>query len=339
MSGRSTGPVRVGVVGGGLAGLTCARRLADRGASVTILDAGRGPAGRASTRRQPVGDGEVPFDHGAQYFTVRDPRFFGQLAEWMDEGVAARWEGRVVGKEPGRDPGGTERFVGVPGMSALGAHLARGLDVRWGARVTAVERTEEGDAGPRLRLRTGPGRPSAPFHRVVVAVTPRRAAPLLEEVAPDLAGVARGHRMLPCWAGLMVLEDRLPTGFDGVFLGNGPLAWAARNSSKPGRPDQPEAWVVHADHGWSAERLEADPSSVAAELAGRFLAEVGGDGARPRFRSAHRWRHARSAEPRRDGALVGGDGTVVMAGDWLAGDRVEGAWLSGWTAAELLLGG
>ena len=54
--------IPVVIIGAGMAGLACARHLADAGLAVVLLDKGRGVGGRVATRR--VGD--MQFDHGAQ---------------------------------------------------------------------------------------------------------------------------------------------------------------------------------------------------------------------------------------------------------------------------------
>ena len=83
---------RVAVIGAGLAGLHAARRLHDAGAEVRVFDKARGSGGRMSTRRTDFG----AFDHGAQYFTARDPRFRAQVEKWVASGAAAPWPGKVV---------------------------------------------------------------------------------------------------------------------------------------------------------------------------------------------------------------------------------------------------
>ena len=82
---------RVAIVGAGVAGLAAARALLEAGHAPVVLDKGRGPGGRISTRRAEP----FAFDHGAQYFTARDPRFVEQVAAWEAGGVVARWEGRI----------------------------------------------------------------------------------------------------------------------------------------------------------------------------------------------------------------------------------------------------
>lgn len=99
--------MRTAIVGVGMAGLACAERLAGRGHVLTLLDKGRGPGGRMSTRRVATEAGKANFDHGAQYFMVRDPGFRTRVDAWVATGCVAPWVAA-----------GAEAFVGVPGMNA-----------------------------------------------------------------------------------------------------------------------------------------------------------------------------------------------------------------------------
>ena len=47
---------------------------------VIVVDKGRGVGGRMATRRVPSLSGEATFDHGAQFFTVRDDAFAARRA-------------------------------------------------------------------------------------------------------------------------------------------------------------------------------------------------------------------------------------------------------------------
>ena len=70
----------VAVVGAGSSGLTCARTLADHGLPVTVFEKSRGVGGRMAMR---CNDSGAVFDHGAQYFTVRDERFQNCVDSWQ----------------------------------------------------------------------------------------------------------------------------------------------------------------------------------------------------------------------------------------------------------------
>ena len=59
------------VVGAGLSGLIAAQTMQQVGHEVLVLDKGRSVGGRLATRRI----GNATFDHGAQFFTVRNNAF------------------------------------------------------------------------------------------------------------------------------------------------------------------------------------------------------------------------------------------------------------------------
>ena len=86
---------------------------------------------------------------------------------------------------------------------------------------------------------------------------------------------------------------------------DGPLAWIARNSSKPGR-DGSEAWVLHAGPAWSRERLE-DPAGLVIESLTKEFRRLatGADWREPVHADAHRWRTACSAMLGRRRAMAG----------------------------------
>ena len=79
--------MRVAVVGAGLSGLVCARTLADAGVEVAVHEATDRVGGRMCTRRL----GDAVCDSGAQFFTVRDPRFQALVDGWLAAGVAYEW--------------------------------------------------------------------------------------------------------------------------------------------------------------------------------------------------------------------------------------------------------
>lgn len=304
--------MRVAIIGAGMAGLACADALAERGHHPTLFDKGRGPGGRMSTRRV-EGDGAVlSFDHGAQYFTVRDPGFAARVAGWEDEGVAARWPAA-----------GEDAWVGTPGMSAPVLAIAAAHDVRWGVRAAAPTRagagwTVAGEA----------------FDAVAVAVPAEQAAALLAP-APAFAAAAAASRTLPCWT-IMAAFDRPLADAPDVIRDRGAVGWAARDSAKPGRAPG-ERWVVQAYPDWSIAHLEEPPDAVAADLLRLFERETGAAPPPPVHLQAHRWRYARSrpVEPAA-GALWDPALRVGACGDWLLAPRVEAAWLSGSRLGDLI---
>jgi predicted NAD/FAD-dependent oxidoreductase len=321
-------PPRVAVVGAGMSGLICARTLNDHGFETAVFDKGRRPGGRLATR---VSSGAA-YDHGAQYFTVRDPRFERRVAAWVHDGIVAEWRGRLValaagGREPKR--GGPRRFVGVPGMNAIAAELARDCDVRSGVRVERAVRRQG-----RWRLEHAGGAEEG-FDALVLALPAPQAAALLDE-APALRARAAAVRMNPCWALLVSFASAIDAGFDGAFVQEGPLSWIARDGSKPGRAT--ESWVLHASASWSASHLELDRGEVATRLLGAFGSALDLALPEPTDLQAHRWAYAIPEQTLPETCLWDAGRSLAVCGDWCAGPRVEGAFLSGAAAAGRLLG-
>jgi predicted NAD/FAD-dependent oxidoreductase len=164
-----------------------------------------------------------------------------------------------------------------------------------------------------------------------------QAAELLRSV-PLLAARARKSPMHGCWAVMLAVTDSLRLGYDGAFVHASPLAWIARNSSKPGRPQESETWVLHASSEWSESHIEESPQAVMSELIDEFWRAVGASPVPVQYRSAHRWRFALPPQPLDDSSLFDSTMRVGACGDWCGGPRVEGAFLSGMAVAGRVLG-
>lgn len=321
-------PPKVGVIGAGIAGLTCARILQDHGLDVTLFDKGRAPGGRMSRRRAEP----FQFDHGAQYFNARDPVFRCYVESWREDGVVDVWKGRMVTiGEAGIDEAARseEHFVGVPGMNGLAKHLAKDLTIHLGNEVSALRRDGGG-----WRIETPNLSEGASFDMVVLAVPAVQAAALLEE-APAFADRLGDVGMSPCWAALLGFDHALDLPFDGAWARDSPIAWIARNNSKPGRA-QAESWVVHASRDWSKANLEDAREDVFQHLAKAFGA-LTSTSTTPSFGTAHRWRYALAHRPLGEDCLFDGDRGLVVCGDWCLAGRVEAAFRSGTAAAGRIM--
>jgi len=211
--------------------------LVDTACVVPMRQVGRAHD-RAYAFRDAIGDGlgERGFDHGAQFFTVRDPRFARWVDYWLEDGLVAPWFGKLAVMRPGAltpKEDDTRRLVAVPGMNALGRHLAADLDLTCNTRVAQVRRE-----GAHWHLAAEDGREFGPFDALVVAAPAQQSAALLEQGVPAPAAHAARIDMAPCWAVMMTFDGPLQLGFDGAFVQDSAL-WSGRaceaQQSKPGR--------------------------------------------------------------------------------------------------------
>jgi predicted NAD/FAD-dependent oxidoreductase len=234
--------IAITIIGAGMAGLACARRLARAGHAPLVLDKGRGIGGRLATRRVTFAEGEISFDHGAQYLTARDPGF---AADLHDLGPAcSAWD----------DGSSAHRLVGVPGMSGLPRAMAAGLTVQLDRQVTAVRAVAGG-----WEIDTGATRIET--RHLVMTVPAPQAAALLgsgHPLHPQIAGVV----MAPCLTLMAAFPAEAPRPFRSRTSEDQPLAWIAQDSSKPVRSRTLTTWVAQASTEWSERHLEETPEII-----------------------------------------------------------------------------
>jgi renalase len=302
----------VAIIGAGMAGLSAARKLKAAGVSVTLFDKGRGLGGRMSTRRQ----GEMQFDHGAQYFTARGTGFQLLVRELKDRGAVAEWSDGM--------------FVGTPGMSAIGRVLGEDLPIFKGATVETLARSPHG-----WRVSTTNGNPGQVFDAVLLATPAPQATTLLATAGVRFEPL-QAVRYAPCWALMVAFAGPVGPTADFQRFETGPIAWIANDSSKPGRAADIATFVAHASPEWSRAHLERTPDEVLNLLGPSLLKQIPTTFT-PNYQSAHRWRYALVETPARSDCFWDTERNIGACGDWCLGGRVEAAFDSGEAAAKAIL--
>ncbi len=322
---------RVAIVGAGVSGLICARSLLHHDVEVTVLEKSRGVGGRMATRRTAEGPA---YDHGAQYFTVRDERFERSVKSWMQEGIVAPWRGRIcslLDGQPQWKEDSALRLVGVPGMSSICGHLAAGLQTQFSTQATAPEQRDNAwticDVG---------NRHLGEFDYFISSAPAPQSAALLAG-APILQQQAMSTEMHACWAVMVSFDESLQLPFDGDFVQESALSWISRNDSKPGRGGEGESWVLHASPDWSDECVDEEPDTALGKLLQAFWQATGAKPRPTRYATSHRWRYAIPAQPLEAPCLFDSQLRIGACGDWCGGPRVEGTFLSGLAMASRVL--
>lgn len=324
------------ILGAGLSGLMAAHRLTASGHTVTVLDKGRSVGGRLATRR--VGGGHA--DHGAQFFTVREPQFDAHVQRWLADGVAYEWSrGWSDGESPAKTDG-FSRYAVKGGLNALATYLQRTLPTDSASVRVTVKATAIQPDGGGWRVTDEAGETFTGDGLILTAPVPQSLA-LLDAgqtpLTPSDRAALEAVRYDPCLCGLILLDR-------------------PANLPEPGAVQRPDFWVtwiadnqrkgisaaplltLHINPAYSAEHYDAPDDPILADLEPVWRAYA--PDAVVVEAQVKRWRYSQPRVMHPAPTLLAENlPPLAFAGDAF-GDksRIEGAALSALAAADAVVG-
>jgi renalase len=366
---QTTNSLRVAVLGSGIAGSSAARTLADRGAEVTVFEAGRGIGGRTSTRIT-RSDSRHQFDHGAQYIgSPKTDTFRDSLESWKSDGFVKEWSGTfatAIGSKVEPESEKKDRWVGFPRMNSICSNLLhhKNIRVKLQTRAEVSQKNEKG-----WNLKHGKTKEDLGTFDWLIASDRNSGAhhrtDLSSANVQEFTTGIRDIQSVKSLTAMVVFEKPLDLKIDGIqFTGKdaqyGSLGWVARDTSKPGRErkDGQECWVLQSHPDAAKELLKGkykigEIREMAREvLVGDFLnslphlagSDNDGDFEIPSIATSmgHRWGAAFPIPSQEftemDCHLIASE-QFVACGDYFGklSGRIEGAYLSGRSAANEII--
>lgn len=319
---------KIAVIGAGIAGLTFARTM-EHHADVTVIEKSRGLGGRMATRQTDQGS----FDHGAQYFTVRDPRFASALSAEIRDGIVQPWPRRVM--DVGSDGARQERplsgpaYVAAPGMTALAKAWAAGREI-------LLNRTVKGISGQSGAWMIETEQGALGLFDWVVSTAPAPQTMVLMPFGSEDLEACRSVSLQACFTLMLTvgLDHGLPS--DPLRFNHEVLGWLAVNDTKPGRA-QSGHLVLHSNNAWADANLDRPMDAVRDDLHAALVAAVDIPGlSKPDSMTIHRWRYANVSKPLNRPFILDRERGLAACGDWCIGNRVEAAFISGLELAQAL---
>ena len=315
------------IIGAGMAGLTAARELHQRGWDVVVLDKGRGVGGRMATRRIE----QARLDHGAQYFSAKTPEFQRTVQDLVAENVVTEWHlEQATGSDMDFDQ---PQYIGVDGMNAVAKALARNLTVLPNQTVVSFRAEAAGwlvetESGGQYRANS-----------LLITVPAPQALVLVQKGGFALADADRvalsAITYRPCIAVMVALNQPSHLPAPGVVhYDTGDVAWVADNAQKGISPDQPSV-TIHASADFSQAHFDNDLTVVGQQLIDQ-LRELIPAGAVSAVQ-VHRWRYS-LADQRYSNPFLVADAPfpLLFGGDGFGAGNVEGAFISGVRMAEFV---
>ena len=319
------------VVGAGISGLLSASVLKENGINVTVVDKGRGAGGRMSTRRIDLDGTCAYFDHGAQYFTVSDARFAKYVERWLALGIIKPFDETLI-RENGEPEWSEEiRYIGATGMNAATKYLADSLRVSFSERIDKltfnghwIAETDKGNTFTADALVLSPPVPQS------LELLAKSNIP----IPPDSEAELKSIDYYSCITVMLLFEGDEPIlPACGIWFQGEPIAWACDNFRKGISPVP--TLTIQAGPMFSTEHWQSSDETIVDAMLQPLNTWIHTP---LKLSQVHRWRYsfAKSVLDK-PFVMVESPAPLVFVGDGFVAPRVEGAAVSGISAANALL--
>lgn len=307
------------IIGAGISGLMAATRLKKSGYSVTVLDKGHNYGGRMATRT--FDDGI--FDHGAQYFTVRQPIFQTYIDQWSAAGIIKIWFESESNKSK-RHP----RWIASRGMNCLPKHIAKNLTVHLSTEVIKLSYDHH-----KWTAFCQDGNDYSGKHLLITTPTPQTKN-LLETTNLLLpSNMQHSLQNVRYEKGLSILlRLNEPSGLPepgGIKCDHPKISWIADNKMKG--ISNVSALTIHSTADFAAETWQYTHDEklmlILDEIKSLMQLSI-------KSAQTHRWGYTLPINPHKEKSLTSNDLQLTLAGDAFGGPRIEGSACSGLNAAE-----
>lgn len=337
----------IAIIGAGIAGLTAGNILAKAGHHVTVFEKSRGFGGRLATRHTGASD-RVPVDHGVPYLPAGGPEFNAFLQGLQQAGLITEWtdhlsfhDGSVFYPEhPARER--APMYIAPKGMSAIGKHLSRHVDVVTEKKVGGITLVAPLNSHKSKWVVNFADSSVFEADAIVVAL-PATQAEAVVQTSQDEWGVRYLIRKLSdvvSESGYSLIAgygDRVQPDWKGIVCQSDVLSFLSNERSK--RPDIPEmVLVAHSTASFAYANLGSDEPSVVKAMTAALADIAGGWAEFPKWTQLHLWRYRTPLQPILDAPyleLEQSDAKLAVVGDYFgSGHPIELAYLSGKRLAE-----
>jgi hypothetical protein len=320
---------KIAIVGAGLAGLNLARLLGEL-ADVIVFEKSNKLGGRLST----LNEQGFSFDHGAQFFTAKNPAFQTFVKELEAHHAAEQWNARFVELKFGEIQ--SERtwdkdfphYVGSPAMNSIAQYLARNIDLRFNQTITGIKKIKANWLLETANSEIGP------FDWLIIAIPVEQANDLLpKNLSPKM--MLQDLKMLPCFTLMLGYEIENFFDWDAAFVSDSILSWVSVNSSKPNR-GKPLSIIAMSTNEWASQNLSKSDSIIINEMLNELAKISGKTLNEASFIKLKRWKYANASKQEQALEIIDYPLKLAFCGDWCISGRIESAFMSSLNLANKL---
>ena len=311
------------IIGSGIAGLSAANYLSSKKFNVTVLDKGKYPSGRISTRR---GEDFI-FNHGAQFFTAKSNEFKKICNRAVNDNVLVNW---VDSKK--------NRFIGNPDMREFSLWLSQNLTI---FQENVVERLDYND-----QFIVYTNKKKFTCDGLIITAPSSQTASLIKNLDETFHKLIEKVEYFPCWCAMLSLRDMNLKNFDidekSIFN------WIVSENNKIKNQLNHNCLTIHTNERFSVENLDETKEVTLDKIVQEFTKIYQVKTQDIIYKNIHKWRYAKVKKPfPQEENKISKKIPFGIAGDWCPpsqdkhyngnGQRVEDAYLSGIECSKSLI--
>ena len=334
--------MKIGIIGAGISGLIAGKKLAKAGHDVTVIEKNRELGGRLATYKK---NGQI-FDYGITSVISSDPTFESfinllikknTLKEWTSD--FALYDGTQLHEINPNRPSNSYH-VSENGLSSIAQYLSRWVDVK-----------SEEKAGGLTHIGADRSKKRSWMINMTDISVFECDAVILAAPAPEAYGVLQtaqdetpSRRIIrhidevrynSCFSLMASYSKELLPYWNGIECEDHTLSWIGNESAKLDSPAQTSV-VIRSSPGFARKHRDSDPEEIS-----RLLLERASDISdswliNPEWTKLHFWKYYEAINPMEDYfmELEMEEAPLALVGDYMSGNTVESAFLSGYHLAE-----
>lgn len=334
--------MKIGIIGAGLSGLIAGKKLAQAGHDVTVIEKNRTMGGRLATYNR----GDEIFDYGISSVISSEPTFDSFMAGLKDKGILKKWardfalfDGTQLHEiNPNRPP--NAYHVSEQGLNTIASNLSRWVDVK--SQEKAGGLTHIGaDRGKKRSWMINLTSISVFECDAVIIAAPAPEAYGVLQTAQDETPARRIIRHIdevqyePCFSLMATYDKENMPDWKGIECEDHTLRWLGNESSKLAEPAKTSI-VIRSSGAFARKHVQSSEEEVT-----RLLLERASDISdswliNPEWTRLHYWKYYQAINPLEDYfmELEMEEAPLALVGDYMQGNSVQSAFLSGYHLAE-----
>lgn len=311
------------IIGAGICGLTIGKALTSSSTSFKIFEKSRAYGGRVATRR--INGQSV--DHGAQYFTVSNPKFRDFVKEYEELGIIKQWASKFNvwdGQKLMFEGQATPRYICPKGFTDLPKELAKVIPVSREIKITEANQ-ENGVwkllTDTSLEIEADKIISTAPLHQTLDLFS--------DYLAEEQINKLNNIQYDACLSVILVYENTKHIPWKGIFWNTGNvLSWVANDSSKRINSNY-SVIVAQCQPEFSKKYFDSSEEEVVNLITNELKQVLPSWIDNPTESQVKKWRYSKANSYLGEPYLEAADGKLILTGDWCLESKIESAFVCG----------